>query len=86
MQTFLPYSSFKASAKVLDRQRLGKQRVECLQILNVLFGVKSSWANHPAVLMWKGYEGALIEYSLTICEEWTSRGYKDTCAAKIFNL
>ena len=28
MQTFLPYEDFRASARVLDRQRLGKQRVE----------------------------------------------------------
>ena len=31
MQTFLPYSNFKKSAKCLDRQRLGKQRVEALK-------------------------------------------------------
>ena len=33
MQTFLPYPDFARSAAVLDRQRLGKQRVEVLQIL-----------------------------------------------------
>ena len=36
MQTFLPYPDFERSAKVLDNKRLGKQRVEVLQILNVL--------------------------------------------------
>lgn len=36
MQTFLPYPQFWESARVLDRQRLGKQRVEALQILKVL--------------------------------------------------
>ena len=34
MQTFLPYSNFYKSAKVLDQKRLGKQRVEVLQLLN----------------------------------------------------
>ena len=38
MQTFLPYPSFARSARVLDRARLGKQRVETLQILQVLTG------------------------------------------------
>ncbi|MDQ1681515.1 MAG: hypothetical protein QOH99_56, partial [Frankiaceae bacterium] len=33
MQTFLPYADFGASARVLDDRRLGKQRVETLQIL-----------------------------------------------------
>ena len=36
MQTFLPYKSFKESAKVLDWRRLGKQRVECKQLLQAL--------------------------------------------------
>lgn len=30
MQTFLPYPDFVESASVLDRQRLGKQRVEVI--------------------------------------------------------
>jgi len=36
MQTFLPFPNFTMSAKVLDNKRLGKQRVEALQILKVL--------------------------------------------------
>ena len=36
MQTFLPYESFTLSAKVLDYRRLGKQRVECKQLLQAL--------------------------------------------------
>lgn len=36
MQTFLPYSSYRLTAKCLDRQRLGKQRIETLQILKPL--------------------------------------------------
>lgn len=39
MQTFLPYPDFEESAKSLDRQRLGKQRVENLQVMAaLLFG------------------------------------------------
>ena len=33
--------------------------------------------------MWRGYEPALIEYGITICEEWRRRGYRDTCLEKI---
>ena len=40
MQTFLPYMSFDDSAAVLDYRRLGKQRVETMQILYTLLGVK----------------------------------------------
>lgn len=83
MQTFLPYTSFKKSAQSLDMKRLGKQRVECYQILKALHDPSYGWQNHPAVKMWKGYEMALVEYGLAICDEWISRGYKDTCKEKI---
>lgn len=82
MQTFLPYPDFAESAKVLDRQRLGKQRVETLQILKALTD-GGTWASHPAVAMWNGYSQALIAYGLAICDEWIARGYKDTCRDKI---
>lgn len=36
MQTFLPYPDFCGTALVLDRKRLGKQRVEALQVLRGL--------------------------------------------------
>ena len=86
MQTFLPYESFSASAAVLDRQRLGKQRVENLQILNALLNPEYGWQNHPAVKMWRGYEPALVEYQRAICDEWTRRGYRDTCLEKSLAL
>lgn len=77
MQTFLPFASFEDTAKVLDYRRLGKQRVEAWQILNCLSGKTEGWKNHPAVKMWKGYEGTLARYGLVICGEWIARGYKD---------
>lgn len=36
MQTFLPYADFIKSAKALDYRRLGKQRVEGMQLLKAL--------------------------------------------------
>lgn len=86
MQTFIPYADFVQSAQVLDRQRLGKQRVETLQILNALAGLSKGWVNHPATRMWRGYERALIDYGVTVCEEWIDRGYQDTCTKKIKSL
>ena len=77
MQTFLPYADFVDSARVLDRSRLGKQRVECKQILTALLDGRG-WIHHPATKMWKGYEFALCVYAISVCTEWTRRGYKDT--------
>ncbi len=82
MQTFLPYANFAKSAACLDRMRLGKQRVEVLQLLNAIRN-GGGWRNHPAARMWRAYMPALCEYGIAICEEWVGRGYKDTCKGKI---
>lgn len=82
MQTFLPYADFAESARCLDRQRLGKQRVEVLQLLKAIRD-NGGWAKHPAAKMWSRHTNALVRYGLAICEEWVARGYKDTCFGKI---
>jgi hypothetical protein len=85
MQTFLPYPSFRESARCLDYRRLGKQRVECKQLL-LAIGVpvgdhrpkRSSWVSHPAARMWRRFPLALAEYAMVVCREWRVRGYRDT--------
>ena len=83
MQTFLPHPDFELSARSLDQKRLGKQRVECIQVVRGLTWEKYGWKNHPAVKMWRGYEEALGRYSLVCCEVWLELGFADTCAATI---
>ena len=83
MQTFLPYPDFEASARALDAKRLGKQRVETIQIVRALTRPGYGWAHHPAVMMWKGFEEALGRYGFVCCEVWTELGFGDTCAATI---
>ena len=83
MQTFLPDPDFAACAYVLDTRRLGKQRVEALQIVRALLVPDYGWRHHPAVLMWKGYPEALGRYGLEVCGEWRARGFADTCQPKI---
>ena len=80
MQTFLPSKEFYESAKLLDYKRLGKQRVEGMQLLNALQPDydKKGWANHPAKNMWQGHENALKQYVNTMIIEWISRGYNNT--------
>lgn len=82
MQTFLPYSDYVASARVLDRQRLGKQRVEAWQIYQALINPDYGWQNHPAVKMWRGYERSLLVYGAIMCHVWINRGYKDTMKSR----
>lgn len=83
MQTFLPYADFDRSARVLDMKRLGKQRVETIQVVRGLTRPGYGWRHHPAVLMWRGYEEALARYGFTCCEVWTELGFADTCALTI---
>lgn len=80
MQTFLPFPSFAASAEALDVRRLGKQRVEAVQVLRGLIVPGYGWRRHPAVRMWSGYEEALVRYGLEVCGAWTAEGRADTCA------
>ena len=80
MQTFLPYPDFQKSLEVLDYRRLGKQRVEAKQILNVLLDrtTTKGWRNHPITKMWSGYEPALQLYHNMCIEEWIRQGYNNT--------
>ena len=122
----MPYPDFQKSAKVLDRQRLGKQRVEAWQILQINLFITGQttakycpeckyvylndsyscrclaekvelyykdlpgehiipWENHPAVLMWRGYEVNLAYYGWVMCKEWKyERGYNDTLMEKFY--
>lgn len=86
MQTFLPYDSFSRSAAVLDQARLGKQRVETLQVLRALVIPDYGWQSHPAMKMWMGYIPALTAYGLAMTREWVARGHADTVLEQILEF
>lgn len=92
MQTFLPYADFRKSAECLDYRRLGKQRVEAKQIIDILEKYdrgedisKLPWGNHPAVRMWIGHTNALKVYHNAIVMEWIHRGYKNNIKCYILD-
>lgn len=92
MQTFLPYESFRKSAEVLDWRRLGKQRVEGMQIINAIEGKPrkdgkpyKGWINHPATVMWRPYLNALKHYTNIIIMEWIKRGYNNNMKMYEYN-
>ena len=94
MQTFLPVKSFVKSAEFLDDKRLGKQRIEAAQILEILLKISilpsrlqsavpfdptfHRWHHHPAVLMWSGHEEWLKNYLDCVIGEWRSRGFANS--------
>jgi hypothetical protein len=102
LQTFLPYADFVRSARALDDKRLGKQRVEAVQIARNLAGdaidnltahkklgvkpVSAGWSNHPAVKMWRGHEVVLLEYLDAVMDAWVFRGFLNTKCAEHYNV
>jgi hypothetical protein len=82
MQTFLPYADIEKSVACLDYRRLGKQRVEALQLLKALTEPEYGWKNHPATKMWIGHEDALAHYMNVCIKEWVRRGYKNSMLIK----
>ena len=101
MQTFLPVTSFVKSMEFLDLKRLGKQRVEAGQILEILENKPylpqslgtlvpfdrtfSHWRRHPAVQMWSGHEEWLKLYIACAIGEWCSRGYINSIVVPSYN-
>lgn len=79
MQTFVPTTCFLTSLASLDDKRLGKQRVETLQIIRALRGETKGWREHPATRMWEGRVGALVVYGMVSCAVWRLRGFDDSC-------
>ncbi|WNV76359.1 MSMEG_6728 family protein [Geodermatophilus sp. DSM 44513] len=78
MQTFLPVPDFTDSARMLDSPRLGKQRVETLQVLRALELPDYGWTSHPVVRMWRGRTPALVAYGLASVRAWQERGFADS--------
>jgi hypothetical protein len=83
VNTFLPWPDITKTAKSLDDKRLGKQRVEALQILRANLGLTVGWRNHPAAVMWRGHEGYLYMYTNAMCIEWRQRGFEDNVQARL---
>lgn len=102
MQTFLPVPSFVKSMEYLDNKRLGKQRVEAAQILEILLGQPflpknlrsvvpfepqfKGWNNHPAVLMWRNHEEWLKKYLACAIGEWYSRDFNNSISVPNYSL
>ncbi|MFI7483344.1 MSMEG_6728 family protein [Kocuria sp. M1R5S2] len=83
MQTFLPHPDFARSARALDRRRLGKQRVETLQVLRAATVPGYGWYRHPATAMWEHHVPALVAYGRAMVDEWTARGGADSTGWQI---
>lgn len=87
MQIFLPFPDIQKSLDCLDKKRLGKQRVEAHQIINVIefkqqrckFSSNETyetiaWENHPAVLMVENYLPFLKYYYNESLRMFSKRG------------
>ncbi|MCS7094410.1 MAG: pyrimidine dimer DNA glycosylase [Thaumarchaeota archaeon] len=89
MQIFRPYVDWRRSADVLDDRRLGKQRVECMQVLNVILRKlgwindgRKGWLNHPIGLLYynsgKPYVRDIVGFFNACVQEWVNRGFRNS--------
>lgn len=81
--TFIINGDFILNARLLDDQRLGKQRVEARQIINAICN-GGNWENHPIVKAWKPFVEALKYYTNCIILEWVNRGKENNLP--LFNV
>jgi len=86
MNTFMPYSDFLSSVKCLDNKRLGKQRLECYQMIQLFLDEnKTAWRRHPAFVMWHGHPESLVAYFFFCCNEFRARGYNENLAQRMID-
>lgn len=74
----MPYPNIIKSVMCLDYRRLGKQRVEAMQIYNQITTGKGGFPYHPINNMWKDNHNALAYYHNVCISEWVRRGYNNT--------
>ena len=79
MQTFISDTNLIKNFLNLDNKRLGKQRRESVFILEaILKQNKEGYKNHPAVKMWKGYEGYLLfVYLFVNMKIWKNKNFNN---------
>ena len=83
VNTFIIVPDIVKTAQLLDTKRLGKQRIEALEIINCLEEfdktgkITSKWGNHPVVKCWMGFTNHLKVYYNIILREWINRGYNN---------
>lgn len=88
VNTFVTSSSVTECAQNLDYRRLGKQRLEAWEMINILEGKKTAsngYASHPAVAMWKGHVTGLKIYFNAVVDEWVARGYNNTMSKYVID-
>jgi hypothetical protein len=74
-------AGLRRNVRRLDDKRLGKQRVEAMQIHNALRKQTLGWQHHPATRMWRGHTRVLRLYMRVACQEWARRDFvNEKCA------
>lgn len=88
MNTFVTHYDHRVTFARMDSRRLGKQRVECLQIIRYAIGADPdfAWASHPAVRMWARHTHELLRYAIEASTEWISRGYADNLRQRFHQI
>lgn len=84
IRTWVPESTFVASASILHDEEVFRVRQHALFILGVLAGHNQHMKHSPVVTMWRGSELILVSYGVTMCREWRTRGNSDKLESQIY--
>jgi hypothetical protein len=77
-QIYLVLQKIKRREYLEDLNNLEIPKITPIQYEELLSLKHLGWEYHPIVKMWKGYEESLLYYGVDMCDEWISRGFKDT--------
>ena len=81
MQTFIALNDLTlcALALTVTKPRLGKQRVECKQIMLALTLPAGcyGWQHHTVTRAWAGHRGFLCLYAIEVCNAWKQQRKAD---------
>lgn len=81
---FIIVPNIQLTADMMDKKRIGKQRIEVKQIIDILEEIdkngsskSKSRVSHPAIKSWIGYTNHLKVYFNIIVRKWISYGFKN---------
>lgn len=85
--TFVTCSDPRIVAKHLSDLNLGKQRVEAVQILNILLKPDSggAWSQHPIAKAWQGHTNGLKYYINCMIDEFEARGKNNNMERQVYD-
>lgn len=83
VQLLLPYNDFTQSVKILDDDRLRRQRSDVMTLLRAMTDSEHRNHHHPCCRMWRTHGYWVVQYGLAASAEWMARGNTDNTLGEL---